>query len=69
MTITMTGKTIGENIKLARLQAGISRAKLAEELCVSEVMVYKYETDSANVHPRKLKKIAEIGRASCRERV
>lgn len=29
MTITMTGKTIGENIKLARLQAGISRAKLA----------------------------------------
>ena len=54
MTITMTGKTIGENIKLARLQAGISRAKLAEELCVSEVMVYKYETDSANV---------QIGRA------
>ena len=32
MTITMTGKTIGENIKLARLQAGISRAKLAEEI-------------------------------------
>ena len=48
MTITMSGKTIGENIKLARMQAGISRAKLAEELCVSEVMVYKYETDSAN---------------------
>ena len=39
MTITMTGKTIGENIKLARLQAGISRAKLAEELCVSEVKI------------------------------
>ena len=35
MTITMSGKTIGENIKLARMQAGISRAKLAEELCVS----------------------------------
>lgn len=25
MTITMSGKTIGENIKLARMQAGISR--------------------------------------------
>ena len=49
MTITMSGKTIGENIKLARMQAGISRAKLAEELCVSEVMVYKYETDSAKL--------------------
>ena len=60
-------KTIGENIKLARMQAGISRAKLAEELCVSEVMVYKYETDSANVHPRKLKKIAEVCGVSVEE--
>lgn len=67
MTITMSGKTIGENIKLARMQAGISRAKLAEELCVSEVMVYKYETDSANVHPRKLKKIAEVCGVSVEE--
>lgn len=60
MTITLTGKTIGENIKLARTQAGISRAKLAEELCVSEVMVLKYEKDRCNVHERKLKKIAEV---------
>ena len=55
MTITMSGKTIGENIKLARMQAGISRAKLAEELCVSEV------------HPRKLKKIAEVCGVSVEE--
>ena len=67
MTITMSGKTIGENIKLARMQAGISRAKLAEELCVSEVMVYKYETESGNVHPRKLKKIAEVYGVSVEE--
>ena len=60
MTITVTGKTLGENIKLARTQAGISRARLAEELCVSEVMVCKYENNTANVHPRKLKKIAEV---------
>ena len=67
MTITLTGKTLGENIKLARMQAGLSRAKLAEELCVSEVMVYKYETDGAKVHPRKLNKIAEVCGVSVEE--
>lgn len=60
MTITLSGKTIGERIKSARQCAGISRARLAEELCVSYVMVYNYETGRANVHPRKLKKIAEV---------
>lgn len=58
--MTVSGKTIGENIKLARMKAGISRERLAQELCVSAVMVYKYETDAANVHPRKLNKIAEV---------
>lgn len=60
MTITLSGKTIGERIKQARQFAGLTRAQLAEELCVSYVMVYNYETGRANVHPRKLKKIAEV---------
>lgn len=60
MSITLSGKTTGERIKLARLCAGLTRAELAKELCVSDVMVYNYETGKANVHPRKLKKIAEV---------
>lgn len=60
MVITLSGKTIGERIKQARQFSGLTRAELAEELCVSYVMVYNYETGRANVHPRKLKKIAEV---------
>lgn len=67
MTITMSGKTIGENTSWRECRLESARAKLAEELCVSEVMVYKYETDSANVHPRKLKKIAEVCGVSVEE--
>lgn len=60
MVILLDGKTTGERIKLARQLAGLSRAELADELCVSDVMVYNYETGRANVHPRKLKKIAKV---------
>lgn len=60
MVISLDGKTTGERIKLARQLAGLTRAELAAELCVSDVMVYNYETGRAKVHPRKLRKIAEV---------
>lgn len=60
IVISLDGKTTGERIKLARQLAGLTRAELADELCVSDVMVYNYETGRAKVHPRKLKKIAEV---------
>lgn len=60
MAIILNGNTIGERVKLARLCAGLTRAELAKELCVSDVMVYNYETGKANIHSRKLKKIAEV---------
>lgn len=60
MVILLYGKTTGERIKLARQLAGLTRAELADELCVSDVTVYNYETGRANVPPRKLKKIAKV---------
>ena len=60
MTITLTGRTLGENIKLARIKANISRKQLGDLLFMSESGVAYYESGKNTVPPRKLEKIAEI---------
>ncbi len=59
MTITLTGRTIGENIRLAREQAGLSQTQLGNALLVSMQMISKYEK-GAPIGEIKLKKIAEV---------
>ncbi len=61
MTVTLTGKTIGENIKLARLAAGLTGEQLAEKLGATAASVYRYEAGAIVKIPRlKLEKIAEV---------
>ena len=61
MTIALTGKTIGENIKLARLAAGLTGEQLAEKLGATAASVYRYEAGAVVKIPRlKIEKIAEV---------
>lgn len=61
MTVKLTGKTIGENIKLARLAAGLTGEQLAEKLGATAASVYRYEAGAIVKIPRlKLEKIAEV---------
>lgn len=60
MTVVLKGKTIGENIRLARLKAGITVTQLADALVVAPAMVSKYESGDRPITERKLCKVAEV---------
>lgn len=60
MTLILKGKTIGENIRLARLKAGITVTQLADALVVAPAMVSKYESGDRPITERKLCKVAEV---------
>lgn len=60
MTLILEGKTIGENIRLARLKAGITVTELADALVVAPAMVSKYESGDRPITERKLCKVAEV---------
>lgn len=47
------------NIKLARLSAGLSQKELADIIGVSGVSVWKWENNLALPHPRRLKAVAD----------
>lgn len=66
MTLVLTGRTIGENIKLARMKANISQERLGKELLVSGQMIDKYE-NGAPIGEMKLEKIAEVCGVSVEE--
>lgn len=52
--------TLGEKLKEARKQAGLSQEKLAEKLCVSRSAVAKWETDSGIPDIDNLKNISKL---------
>ena len=47
------------NIKYARLNAGLTQNELADMIGVSRVSVWKWEKDLAFPHPRQLKAVAD----------
>lgn len=53
-------KSIGENIKQARLRAGYTQEKLAEKIDVSLSVISRLETGRTMVSVAKLQKIARI---------
>ncbi len=67
MTLIISGKTVGENIRLAREHAGISQKELAQELLVSDVMMNYYEQDKKPINDLKLAKVAEICKVTVAE--
>lgn len=67
MTLVLKGKTIGENIRLARLKAGITVTQLADALVVAPAMVSKYESGDRPITERKLCKVAEVCGVTVRE--
>lgn len=52
--------TIGEKIKNARKNAGLSQAQLAQKLCVSRAAVAKWETDVGLPDVMNLKALADL---------
>ena len=56
-----------ENLKKIRKEQNLSQEELADQLGVSRQAISKWESGQA--YPEMDKIIAQIGRASCRERV
>lgn len=52
--------TLGQKIKEARKNAGLSQEQLAEKLCVSRAAVAKWETDKGLPDVMNLKRIAQL---------
>lgn len=52
--------TLGEKIKEARKEAGLSQEQLAEKMCVSRSAIAKWETDKGMPDVNNLKVIAQL---------
>lgn len=52
--------TIGEKIKNARKNAGLSQTQLAQKLCVSRAAIAKWETDAGLPDVMNLKALADL---------
>ena len=55
-----TRKFVGEQLKRARKQKGLTQIELAKKLDCSEMMVSRYEVGLNNIPTKKLEKVAKI---------
>jgi transcriptional regulator with XRE-family HTH domain len=56
----MKGRDLMKNLKLLRIQKGLSQQKLADILHISQQSVYKYENDITSPDIETLKNIADF---------